>query len=222
MTSDETKTRRAAAAEDRDSVDESLPLWPTLEQGAREEHGIYALREVKRRSPRTGRASWYKVLEVPVWVNVVALTPEREVVLIEQYRHGIDELTLEIPGGMVDAGEDPAAAATRELREETGFTGAEPELLGSVHPNPAIQDNCCHTYLIRDARRTASMELDDGEHIRVVTHRLDDVPALIRDGVITHSLVVCGFTWLWLRDAASGSSAARSPGGAGDEAPWLL
>lgn len=203
-----------------------LPRWETLETSEVREYGVFGVREVVRRSSRTGRPGRYQVLEVPAWTNVVALTPDDEVVLIEQYRHGLDRVTLEIPGGIVEEGEDPAVAAARELREETGYTGLEPILLGTVHPNPAIQGNACTTWLIREAVRTAEPEPDEGEHIEVGTVPRREVPALLRKGGITHSLVVAAFHWLELWESADadrptgrstpgkiGSCGGREPGG---------
>lgn len=188
---------------DHDESDEKsqrLPRWQTLSREPGEDYGLFRVERLARLSPRTGQVGQYKVLRIASWANVVALTPEREVVLIEQYRHGIDDLTLEIPGGVVEPDEDPLAGAARELREETGFAGDPPKLIGTVHPNPAIQDNVCYTYLIQNARLVGELQLDPGEHIAVRTVPIDAVPRLLREGLITHSLVVAAFHWLALHE----------------------
>ncbi len=183
---------------------ENPKLWETLDTGDDIQRGVFALQEVVRRSPRTGRAGTYQILRIRDWANVIALTPNLEVVLVAQYRHGTNSVTLEIPGGVLEAGEAGTDCAVRELAEETGFTGEAPLLLGSVHPNPAIQDNVCTTWLIRDARETTSQTQDEGEDIVVVTVPLADIPGLIRDGRISHSLVVAAFHFLHLRGLEAG------------------
>ena len=141
-------------------------------------------------NPRTGETLRRTVLDVPEWVNVVALTPERRVVLVRQYRFGTGRVTLEIPGGVIDLGEEPEAAARRELVEETGYTAARWTSLGPVEPNPAFQNNLCHHYLAEGASRTHALELDPGEDIVVDTLTVDEVVEAVRQGVIRHSLVV--------------------------------
>ena len=160
--------------------------------------GLFALRDVARTSPRTGRTGTYQVLEMPDFVNVLALTPDDQCVLVRQYRHGIDDLTLEIPAGLVESDESPIAAAERELREETGYAGANSQLLGCVHPNPAFQDNVCHTVLVLGATRVGDPELDDGEDIEVVVVPRADLSTLVRQGRITHSLMTTAFYLLSL------------------------
>ncbi|MCB9728863.1 MAG: NUDIX hydrolase [Deltaproteobacteria bacterium] len=181
--------------------DAPVSRWPTVSEGSVEPHGIFDLQTLARRSPRTGRIGTYKVLRMAPWVNVIALTPERDVVLIRQYRHGVDAVTLEIPGGLVDPDEAPEAAALRELAEETGYAGPAVRRLGEVEPNPAIQDNVCSTWLVEGARLAGAPRPDDGEHIDVELHPLARVPQLLRDGTIRHALVVAAFQHLWLQRA---------------------
>ena len=173
--------------------------WQTLNVSEIEDRGVFGFQEVVRRSPRTGRTSAYKVLHVGPWTNVVARTPDDRLVLVEQYRHGLDAVTLEVPGGVLEPGEDPAAAAARELVEETGFTGARPELLGTIHPNPAIQNNVCTVWLIDGVRRTAEPTPDEGEDIAVVTVLRRTTPDLVRRGRLTHSLTLAALHLLDLR-----------------------
>lgn len=154
---------------------------------------IFKLRTDRARSPRTGEEHNFFVLESPPWVNVIPITAQGEVVLIHQYRHGIRDITLEIPGGLIEPGDSPEAAARRELREETGYAAAEFIPLGYVHPNPAIQDNLCYTFLAKDARRQGGQQLDDKEDIEVLLKPVDAIPALISSGAITHSLVIAAF-----------------------------
>ena len=159
---------------------------------------VFRVRRDTSASPRDASEHDFFCIEAPDWINIIPLTADNQVVMIEQYRHGTDEITLEIPGGMVDAGETPAEAAAREMLEETGYTAREVVYLGKTRPNPAIQNNWIHTYLARDARFHHQPVFDTTEHTAVRLVPLSDVPALIANGAITHALVVVGFHWLSL------------------------
>ncbi len=167
--------------------------WPRSSSRLDRSFRIFNLRMDRSVSPRTGEEHDFVVLESVPWVNVIALTDREEAVLIRQFRHGIREVTLEIPGGMVDAGDEPLAAAKRELLEETGYRGGDWIDLGYVYPNPAIQDNRCHTFLALGAKPAGEQSLDEKEDIEVVLKPLAEIPRLIREGGITHALVICAF-----------------------------
>jgi ADP-ribose pyrophosphatase len=164
---------------------------------------VFKVRKDLSEDPRTGRAHDFYVVEAPDWINVVPLTARGEVVLIEQYRHGTGELSLEIPGGMVDEGESPSAAAARELTEETGYEAREIVPLGRTRPNPAIQTNWIHTFLARGAEYRHEPVCERTEHTAVRLVPLKEIPRLISEGVITHSLVVVGFHLLSLYEKLS-------------------
>ncbi len=110
----------------------------------------------------------YHTIEFPEWVCAIALTPEREIVLVEEYRHGIKRLSLEIPCGSPEGeNEDEMTAIQRELLEETGYASPEWHFLGSSTANTARQNNSVHAFLALDARKVADQKLDPGEVIRI-------------------------------------------------------
>jgi 8-oxo-dGTP pyrophosphatase MutT (NUDIX family) len=163
-----------------------------------ERHRIFDLRTERYVSPRTGQPFDAVVLESSDWVNIVGLTPERDVVMIEQFRFGAAEITLEIPGGLIDPGESPLVAARRELREETGYEAARWTALGSIAPNPAMQRNRLYTFLAEDCRRVGELQQDAGEDIAVVLKPLANVPQMLASGAISHALVAVAFQKLEL------------------------
>jgi ADP-ribose pyrophosphatase len=140
-----------------------------------------------------GRKSSFFVIENPDWVNVIALNKNGEVVLIEQFRHGSEEIILELPGGIIDDGEEPLEAARRELLEETGFSSDNFVLLGKTHPNPAIQNNVIYHFLATNCEETAETDFDEHESVITKLASISETEKLIAAGEITHSLVVAAF-----------------------------
>jgi len=136
------------------------------------------------------------VLDSTDWINVFPVTPEGNIVMVRQFRHGTASFVWEIPGGMMDP-EDPTPeeAARRELLEETGYEAEGLQFLGVVHPNPAIQNNLCHTFLARNVRPRQSQKLDGSEDIEVQEFPWAEIPRMIDQGEITHSLVISAVFW---------------------------
>lgn len=172
-----------------------MPLkpWKVLSAKRDRSYRVFSLRTDRALSPRTGQAYDFFILESSPWVNIIPLSPQNEVVLIRQYRHGTRDITLEIPGGLVEEGDSPEEAAERELLEETGFRTTEIIPLGFVHPNPAIQNNRCYTFLAKDVFRAGEQSLDEKEDIEVLFRPITEIPLLIKEGEITHSLVLAAF-----------------------------
>ena len=121
----------------------------------------------------------YYVLEYPNWVNVVALTAEGQFILVRQYRHGIANVVLEIPGGVIDEGELAEDAARRELLEETGYQFESFEKLCELFPNPATSNNITTSYLATGGVLVQEQKLDSQEEIQVLTVSADELKKLL-------------------------------------------
>jgi len=181
------------------------PSWVRADQGIHdqtlEENWLFRLRKERFQSRQSGKAHDFYVIHLTDAVHVVALTPEGDVLLVRQFRAGSGRDSLEIPGGLVDPGEDPCAAGARELREETGYAGDPPEFLGALWSNPSLLTSRISTIVIRNARLVA--DPDHHEELTVQRVPAREIPRLIRDGRIDHALVVGCLLW-WLGTQSPG------------------
>ena len=157
------------------------------------DYRIFTIRSDAKISPRTGDQHDFFVIDCVDWVNVIAVTPDQQLVMVEQYRHGSDTIELEIPGGMMDH-DDASAVVTglRELKEETGYEGDEKgaRVIGTIYPNPAIQSNTAHTVLVENCVLKHSVAFDSSEDLITKLVPISDIPKLVMEGRIRHSLVV--------------------------------
>ncbi len=164
--------------------------WLTTDERVEYTTNIFKVLKRDMKIPSENHKATFSILEAPDWINVIALTKNKELVLVEQFRYGTEDATLELPGGVCDPGEKPLETATRELLEETGFAGADCIYLGKVSSNPAMQTNHTHTILINNCEKVSEQNLDGNERINVHVMPMPDFLELVRTGEVHHSLVV--------------------------------
>jgi ADP-ribose pyrophosphatase len=152
---------------------------------------VFAVYERENEGPG-GRKGRFTVLEAPDWATVVPVVRrggEDCFLMVRQYRHGSDELSIEFPGGVVEPGEEPAAAAARELAEETGYRASSIRLAGSVSPNPAIMDNLFHVFLAEGLTHAGGTDFDEHEAIDSFLVSAREVRAAMGTGQYSHALM---------------------------------
>ena len=162
--------------------------WDMQENNLHADCRIFEVRKQRLKRRSDGLEGEFFVLDTNDWVNVLALTPDDKIILVRQFRYGSKEQSLEPPGGVVERGEDPVIAGLRELREETGYVGEEPKLLGVVRPNAAILSNRCHVILVRNAQKTAALNFDQHEELVTELYPVKELKEMVRRGEITHSI----------------------------------
>ena len=170
--------------------------WKTLRSDVAYSTPIFDLYRRRSTHARRGERDFF-ILDAPNWVNIIPLAKNGDVVMIRQWRHGISEFTLEVPGGMVDP-EDPSPmhAARREMVEETGFDSDAIVELGKVHPNPAIQGNICFSFLAENVRQVERVVSLGDEETEVVMVPMREIRGMIASGDIMHALTIAAFSFL--------------------------
>lgn len=165
--------------------------WKTISSDLIGDFRVFQLRSELRQSPRTGKDFNFYVIDSVNWVNVIPITPDHQLVMVEQYRHGSNTVELEIPGGMMDADDtSPVVAGLRELREETGYEGEQAEIIGKVRPNPAIMSNVCYTVLVRNCQLKHATELDHSEDVVTRLVPVNQLEDLVCTQKVQHCIVV--------------------------------
>jgi 8-oxo-dGTP pyrophosphatase MutT (NUDIX family) len=166
--------------------------WPVISRKQIGDFGLFSLTQKKVRSPRTGEIREVQALQFSDWVLILALTPHEEVVMVRQYRHGTEQVCVELPGGLVDpADHSPELSARRELLEETGYQADEIVLIGECFPQ-------------KNAVEVQSQDLDAGEDIEILKVPLKEIPAKIENREIDHGLVLLAFFFLWMKQGRIG------------------
>ena len=175
-----------------------MKKWPIRSTRELYKNPILTINADLATNPRNQHESEYYRLKFPDWINVIAITEKHEVILIRQYRHGSQEIELEVPGGCIDFGEDPLEAGMRELLEETGYIGDNAKIIGTVNPNPALQGNTCYTAFCDNTRKVQEPDFDLGEDIEIIKIPLSKIDQTIKNGSINNAMVIAAFYYLHL------------------------
>jgi 8-oxo-dGTP pyrophosphatase MutT (NUDIX family) len=161
--------------------------WDILESKELLHTPVYDVIAQKERAA-SGLMSEYMAIDAPDWVMAIAKYRD-SFVLVRQWRHSLEGITAEFPGGVIDNGEDPAVAAERELLEETGFKVGRMTYLGSLNPNAALFKNRIHYYLAEDLTPTGEQDLDDDEFLSYLLVPVDEVIDSFGRGEYLHALM---------------------------------
>lgn len=184
-----------------DESGHDIPSWQIERSEPVADCRIFKVRRDTSRVPGTDRTSDFFILESPDWVNILPITPDGKVLLVAQYRHGTNMISLETPGGLIEPDETPIEAAARELREETGYTARSFRVLGETDANPAFMTNHFTAVLAEGAVQTDPTAWDEHEELAPRLVPLAELPALIRSGAIRNTYSMLPLCWYLLEQA---------------------
>lgn len=177
-----------------------IPIWETIANKELLDLKIFKAELVTRKHSSIGKIGEFVVLNSSNWVNIIPITKDGNILLIEQFRQGTNSVTIEIPGGLIELGEEPINAARRECIEETGFSSdKELELLGISLPNPAFLNNKCYTFAWFDVEERYKQNFDENEEINVLPTPIHEVKNMIKSGKINHSIITTAFFYFFLK-----------------------
>jgi ADP-ribose pyrophosphatase len=177
------------------------PVWERESSEPLHEYDLFRTRRDRSRSPQDGSLHEFDIVESQDGVTVIALTPEGEVVLVEQFRHALRQLSLETPSGILEEGESPTIAGLRELKEETGYSAPSAEEIGTVVLNPSWLTTRVHVLLARNATRNGDKDLDESEDTSVRLASEEEVLRMVGEGKISSAAVVSALAfWQWSKN----------------------
>ncbi len=169
--------------------------WDLVETNEVGSYNLFSVNINKSRSPRTGNVHEFQVLNSPDWVAVIALTRSNEVILVNQYRHGVSRLSLELPGGLVKPMQTPEQSAREELEEETGFLAPNFESLGWMYPLPAIFTNKFHVFFAENAEPKGTFNPDETEELETVMVPATQIRHYIKTGKINCGVMIAALAY---------------------------
>lgn len=164
--------------------------WKVLESTYLHKEPWLTIRKDKCELPNGNIVPAFYVNEYPDWVNAFALTKEGKVIMVKQYRHGIETVEIELPGGVIEDGETREEGVRRETLEETGYTFQNIEFLGKISANPSTTNNFMHMFLATGGEKVAEQKLDESEEVEVEFMSIDEVKQLVKENKIMQSLHV--------------------------------
>lgn len=176
-----------------------LAAWQVLADTSLLSHRWLEVREQRVRLANGHEIERFHLIKGPDWASVLCLTAKRQVVMVRQYRHGLGGSSLELPAGVIEAGEAPIDAARRELREESGFEARELSPFLTVSPEPARSPTSAHFFFARDAERVSEQALDHSEDLEVLLLPVSELFELLDQGHIVHAAHIAAILSAWRR-----------------------